>query len=201
MGREAALQLLDLALGEDQGDRLSPDRGSLRARREFAGTGAGVVHVLRKQNLGQSGRSVGRLLLLRARAVARRHFEPVERLRPVLLDAAPGLMEQRQIELRLGQALQGRALVPRRGLSKVLGHAAPGLVEKAQVELRHRVAPFGEREPSLRGLPIVAGLVGSGAVFEQVGRRRPRGGRPEGGCGEAHEDPCARALTGPNRGD
>ena len=110
-------------------------------------------------------------------------------------------MEQRQIELRLGQALQGRALVPRRGLSKVLGHAAPGLVEKAQVELRHRVAPFGEREPSLRGLPIVAGLVGSGAVFEQVGRRRPRGGRPEGGCGEAHKDPCARALTGPNRGD
>ena len=40
-------------------------------------------------------------------------------------------MEQRQIELRLGHALQGRALVPRRGLSKVLGHAAPGLVEKA----------------------------------------------------------------------
>ena len=110
-------------------------------------------------------------------------------------------MEQRQIELRLGYALQGRALVPRRGLSKVLGHAAPGLVEKAQVELRHRIAPLGEREPGLRGLAIVAGLVGGGAVFEQVGRRRPRGCRPEGSRGEAQEDPCARALTGPNRGD
>ena len=194
------MQLLDLALGEDEGRRLRPDRGFLQARCEFAGTGACIFRHFRRENLGQFGRGVSRMLPFGALAVACRHFEPVERFRPVLRHAAPGLMEQCQIELRLGHALKGRTLVPGRGLGRIFDRAAPGLMEEAQVELSHRVAPLCERTPCLRGLPVVAGFVGGGAVRKQVGCRRPGRHCRQEGCGEEQEGPCAGALTRPDGG-
>ena len=76
-------------------------------------------------------------------ALTRGPDEPLHRLPPVLLHAAPGLVAKSEIALRGRAFLFGGGAIPFDRLGVILRHDLAGFVKDAEIELRRRIAALG----------------------------------------------------------